>query len=263
MKIQLVPGVPVELEKVEFADEKWLAILLAPWRSTLTTLRAGSNEIGGKLLPELFAQENQSERFPEIDRDLRAVEDFAESLLRDAAAFDLVTEIHAIDEDILGRYSFKISPYTNEVADARIDLYWGVIGLVARALGVTVEGLTEKVLAHELAHAYTHLGADIDGERWDSQHFVKAARGLKEGLAQYYTGRIVERIQRQFPDAEHAYKTLLPHQPDEYRTHNTWVEAGRTPEEVRLAMISLRRKGLGTIEDFAGALENGASRLRK
>lgn len=41
-------------------------------------------------------------------------------------------------------------------ANARIGLFWGVIGLVSRHLGVSVAGLTVKVLAHELAHAYSH-----------------------------------------------------------------------------------------------------------
>ena len=62
-----------------------------------------------------------------------AVQKFAEFLLVDAAAFDLVKEIHAERNDILGRYSFKTMAYSNDVSEANIDLYWGVIGLVARA----------------------------------------------------------------------------------------------------------------------------------
>ena len=120
-----------------------------------------------------------------------------------------------------------------------------------------------KVLAHELAHAYTHLGANIDGERWDAAHFRVAERGLKEGLAQYYTSRIVERMRGQIADAEVAYQTLLPHQPDDYRTQLAWIDADRTPEETRFAMISLRRQGEGTLDAFGAALENGARRLRR
>ena len=35
--------------------------------------------------------------------------------------------------------------------------------------GFDVEALTYVVLAHELAHAYTHLGRDIDGNAWDTE----------------------------------------------------------------------------------------------
>ena len=263
VKIRIVPGVPAELENLKFDDDKWLAILLAPWRSTLTSLRTSLGDTKTTLLPELLVRPDQSARFPDIGANIEVVQSFAEALLRDAAAFDLVKTIHAIEEDILGRYSFKLTDYTHQVADAGIELYWGVIGLIARAIGVTVEGLTVKVLAHELAHAYTHLGADIDGERWESRQFAGAERGLKEGLAQYYTSRIVERMRGQIPDAEKAYATLLPHQPDDYRAHNAWIDANRTPEEIRFAMISLRRQGKGTLETFADALADGAGRLRR
>ncbi len=41
-----------------------------------------------------------------------------------------------------------------------------VIGLVSEWLGCAVEDLAIVVLTHELAHAYTQLGADIEGLRW-------------------------------------------------------------------------------------------------
>ena len=40
-----------------------------------------------------------------------------------------------------------------------------VIGLVSEWLGCAVEDLAIVVLTHELAHAYTQLGADIEGHR--------------------------------------------------------------------------------------------------
>ena len=39
-----------------------------------------------------------------------------------------------------------------------VILYWGAIGIAAKYLQVDIEDLTAVVLAHELAHGYTHLG---------------------------------------------------------------------------------------------------------
>jgi hypothetical protein len=71
--------------------------------------------------------------------------------------------------------------HDSDDANARVELFWGVIGLVSRLLGVSVEGLTVKVLAHELAHAYTHVGADADGRRWGTTAFQRTDRALLEG----------------------------------------------------------------------------------
>jgi len=65
-----------------------------------------------------------------------------------------------------------------------------VIGVCAGWLGVPVEELAAVVLAHELAHAYTHLGRDVDGRRWEAQAFRDGEHAPKEGLAQYYTARV-------------------------------------------------------------------------
>src|SRR4029077_10395808 len=45
-------------------------------------------------------------------------------------------------------------------------------------LGCDVEDLTVVVLTHELAHAYTQLGADIEGRRWAAPLFAKAEIAL-------------------------------------------------------------------------------------
>ena len=58
-----------------------------------------------------------------------------------------------------------------ERQESHVELYWGVIGLFSQILGLNPEALTIVILAHELAHAYTHRAADIDGKFWDSQGF--------------------------------------------------------------------------------------------
>ena len=84
-------------------------------------------------------------------------------------ALELLKKIGAIEQDILGAYFFRIP---------EVRLYWMVIGLIAGALQVSVEALTFVVAAHELGHAYTHLGRDIDGRRWDVDVFSRTDREL-------------------------------------------------------------------------------------
>lgn len=64
-----------------------------------------------------------------------------------------------------------------------------MVGLFAQVLGAPLEPVTAVVLAHELAHAYTHAGLDIDGVRWEASDFRRSELAIVEGLAQYYAER--------------------------------------------------------------------------
>lgn len=57
-----------------------------------------------------------------------------------------------------------------------------------------------------------------------------------------------------------AYEKLLPHQPEIYRTHLAWL-GQYTPEEVRQAMLTIRCRGAGSLEDFEALL--GEARVRR
>ena len=134
---------------------------------------------------------------------LPAALELSVELLGRLDAYDPVKIILEVNEDVLGVYRYKLpSRFRPEDPwSGSIELYWGVIGVVAAATGVTIEALTVVVLAHELAHAYTHLGADIDGRRWASTDFRDSAHPLKEGLAQYYTYRVLDRLRVRMPEA--------------------------------------------------------------
>jgi len=102
------------------------------------------------------------------------------ALLKEASRANVLGQIFAIREDVLGVYRFNPPKQPSwgdtDDANARIELFWGVIGLVSRLLGVSLEGLTVKVLAHELAHAYTHVGADADGRAgWAASSTARAS----------------------------------------------------------------------------------------
>lgn len=260
IRVFVEPGVPVELQNLLLDDDKWLAILIAPWRSQLERLQGSSIDVRTNLigsLPQYLVCEGQ---FAGIGLKLNDVASFAEHLLKIAAQFDLVKELHAVDDDILGQYRWS---QKNGQTSASTHLFWGVIGLIARSLGISVEGLTVKVLAHELAHAYTHLGADIDGHRWDNSDFKDTERAVKEGLAQYYTRQLLARLRTRMPEAEQAYEALLPHQPDDYRVQEKWVREGATPEHIRLAMVLFRRGRKTKLAEFESFLEQAKKDLGK
>lgn len=169
-------------------------------------------------------------------------------------------------QDDLGCYFYSVpdpsKPWKSERRESYIELYWAVIGLVARAIGTDVEDLAVVVLAHELAHAYTHVGCDIDGESWSSSAFCAADRALTEGLAQYYTFRVCDKIKMQLPGVLGAFDTLLQEQPKPYQAHRPWLQ-DNTPEQVRLAMLQTRRNGTGKVRDFEASLGQAKDSLRR
>ena len=69
------------------------------------------------------------------------------------------------------------------------------------------------------------------------------------------------------PEIFPTYEQLLKHQPKAYTTHMPWVERFK-PEEVRLAMLEIRRRHsgqndlFGQIEFFTRSLKTARQRLR-
>ncbi len=130
-----------------------------------------------------------------------------EELLHYARKSRLRDLMQRIEEDILGAYFYReeamlLGPH---VSSTRIELYWIVIGTVARYLGVSVRALTVVVLCHELAHAYTHVGRDIDGMSWQSM-FGEADKEFKEGIAQYYTHVVTAKLSHKYPEFHDAIR---------------------------------------------------------
>ena len=152
-----------------------------------------------------------------------------------------------IDEDCLGAYFF---------AAPRIELYWAVIGVTANQTGASVEGMTVVALAHELAHAYTHRGKDIDGIVWDTRVFSETDTLTIEGLAQFYTHVICTKLAARFPAALHAFNALLELQSFLYNDFRDWKrDQDHRGEAVRLAMIETRRAGVRDYGRFRDLLE--------
>lgn len=173
---------------------------------------------------------------------IRRVRDTATAWLRKLDKRRAVEQLIGIEEDVLGAYFFRIP---------EIRLYWVVIGITARALGVSVEALTIVVLAHELAHGYTHLGRDIDSDRWDTERFARTDVAIVEGLAQFYTHVVCKRLAQRMPQAIETYEALLKKQRGPYLAHQKWVKDDqRGGEIIRVTMIECRSRGITVPAEF-------------
>ena len=184
---------------------------------------------------------------PANEVDIRRLRETAEGWIKKLDELDALEPIFATKEDVLGAYFFRIP---------EIRLYWVVIGITARLLDVSVQSLTVVVLAHELAHAYTHLGYDIDNEQWDTGWFARSDLDIVEGLAQFYTQVICRRLERRMPSALATYEKLLEKQSGPYRAQLGWVEDDEHGGEIiRVSMIECRSKGLIEASVFNEAIK--------
>jgi hypothetical protein len=90
--------------------------------------------------------------------------------------------------------------------------------------------LTIVVTAHELSHAYSHLGRDIDGESWDTENFAGTNIQIVEGLAQFYTSIVCKKLNPRMPAALLAYETLLKQKSGPYPVHEKWINSNESEE---------------------------------
>ena len=260
--ITVHPGLPEGLQPLErqtIDDQHRLAVLLSPYRQALVAFRDSGKTLTEEMIPMLRSDELGRRLLDGRETDLGPAWRYADSLGKTLATFDLAKFILRVNEDVLGVYRYKVR-YDYDDPNPKIDLYWGVIGLIARDIGVPVEDLAGVVMAHELAHVYTHVGSDADDRYWDSRRFDESDVGLKEGLAQYYTDLVCQRLQRDAPGIGAAYQKLLPKQPDAYHVQEQWKDS--TPEMVRHAMLEIRRTSNdGTPETFKELLRRAKAPL--
>lgn len=259
--IEVLPGYPEALKALSFPDELRHVLLLTRFRRSLAEVASGT--AGLLQLYEALKQLPNGSDWAGVDpAAISDTREWAQEMLRRLETHDPVGKILTVNEDILGAYIYRADVHDEFATNsARIALYWCVIGLVSDWLGSSVEDLTVVVMAHELAHAYTQLGADIEGRRWPSHHFGEAETDLKEGLAQFYTLRALQRVHGRFPGAIDVFDTLLAKQPGPYHAHEPWVEHF-SPEAVRQAMIEVRRWQEGTLEQFTDRLGRAGEQLK-
>lgn len=157
--------------------------------------------------------------------------------------------------DWLGAYYFR---------EVRIELFWIPIWMVASRLQVSLDDLTIVVLAHELAHYYTHVGKDASGHDWQTEDFANCADTVVEGLAQFYTEAVCVQLKEQgIAGPLQAFQRLLPNQSDPYQLYSGWAVAHPSRAEVfRNALVQTRVEALTAEPEFVSLVEDHAQRLR-
>lgn len=248
--VRVVAGIPLPFADVlrELEGLEWLLL----HRPTILAAVDGTRFMAHQV--ERVRDALRDKAGPSDQNEIMRVQQTAEAWLRELDQVKAVEKIVGIHEDVLGAYFFRIP---------EIRLYWVVIGITARALGVSAEALTVVVLAHELAHAYTHLGRDIDSERWETERFAAADLDIVEGLAQFYTSVLCRRLEQRMPEALKAYEALLAKQSGPYQAHLKWVKDDEQGGEVvRVSMIECRSRGITAAAEFSKAIEKYKQGIR-
>jgi hypothetical protein len=248
--VRVVDGMPRPFADIvkNFQGIEWLLLN----RSLVESAELGAGFLGQHLddAKDFLGTTNNLVR----PRDIERVQTTAKRLLEKLDKVKAIKSMLEIEEDVLGAYFYRVP---------EVRLYWMVIGIVATMLNVSPEALTIVVLAHELAHAYTHLGRDIDNEQWTTSDFAAADLDIVEGLAQFYTGVVCRNLASRYPEAIRAYEALLGRQGKAYRAHLKWVEGDeRGGEIVRVAMIQCRSLGITDAKVFGHAIDRQRKQVR-
>lgn len=254
IQVDIVPGYPTVLKDMEFPDFNEQAEHLISVRRNLECYLQDSKAIAAAILSLPVDPRSSSSKREGFLEALSSGEVVVRKLLQFSVKQSILRNVLEVDKDILGTYSF-------EKDKGRIRLYWAVIGLVSSSLGVSPVNLAMVVLVHELAHAYTHLGADADGHTWPQM--FKQDRRILEGLAQYYTHVVLHEINLRGMESgiQRAYNELTVQQPETYQRHLLWVKQWQ-PEVVRASMLEARNAGFSNRGAFEAALEEQAKRLK-
>ena len=251
VSIRIVPGLPPPLADKLDGDFGVEAVMLN--RPLLSAVVEGMKFMADAR--DLMRSADDTIIGPAQPEDLGNVRDTAQAWLAWAHENDVSQGLGELDVDVLGAYLFK---------PRDVLIFWLPISIFAAAHQFPIDALTVVVLAHELAHAYTHLGYDIDGFDWRTEDFSESDRAVVEGLAQFYTHIVCRNLSPSIPEAERVFDRLLAEQHAIYRTQTRWTATAgeHSREVVRTGMVEGRRaqQPLETVQ-FGKTVANVAARL--
>jgi hypothetical protein len=247
---QVVDGIPISLARKleELPDPILLILLQNRWllkngESALNLLQNHLHSIF-RILDKEDSGEGEA---------LRTSSFFIKEILDKLDTFKLQDMIKDINEDVLGAYFFRVPT---------IQIYWMPIAIVAGLLDVSVESLSFVVLTHELSHAYTHIGLDIDGGQWNTDKFANTSKMIVEGLAQFYTESVCRKHENRQPDVLTAFNKFLEKQSEPYTHFKNWPQE-HAAEVVRFSMISTRSNNICHYDRFIDELNDNSKKIKQ
>lgn len=231
--VELRDGTPRVVSEILIQDD--LGAALSSYRETFAasvecmTLLARVPSHLSEGVKDVYLGQYPSAAVAEVDR-------FLQGMVARIDNANVVQRILEIDEDYLGIYESTHRSGT-------IGIYWGLIALCASRLGVSMEALALKVLAHEYSHALSHLGMDANGNHWELDSFHHADRFVKEGLANYFSWCALKSIDDWWTqEALRALEAIWPLQPPPYREFDIWRNSIKASQEtVRNALRKARQ----------------------
>jgi hypothetical protein len=168
--------------------------------------------------------------------------DRAEVLAQEALTSDGALSDSLRDSD--GRWSIITTNLLGnyDPATATVTLYSRLLEWTAQVLHIPITDLENVVFLHETVHAICHLGRDLDGRHWEafalpsSRDPVFKPSELHEGIAQYFTLRMIERLGD--TGMMNAFEALSNHQPPAYQA---WRGMRSAPIEQIRKLLMLAR----------------------
>jgi hypothetical protein len=237
--IKVVDRVPLSLLEIfNKFDENHIELLLHYRR-----MKSSAREIEFQILKySTFSKyHNELKTCDELHQTLNHLN----KLIKEVEKCGILEAIQKLGPDLLGAYFLN---------DNNIELYWLCIGLCNILYDLPIEDFTLVVLIHELAHGYTHIGCDKDGEQWQIEDFSQSDLKIVEGFAQFYTEMLCRDY---FDQATNAFNALLPNQSIEYTEYKHWFKENDSSkyEIARRILLKTRTKKIVKYDEFRMHLE--------
>jgi hypothetical protein len=220
VSIDVVDGMPGPLAKAVSDFEPW------QWWLVLNRPALEQADQGLKLVIE--NSEMLANYLPDTSKGVEAIgvsRAFISEILTRSVEKEILDRFRTINEDVLGAYW---------IYPSKIQIYWMPLAIFAPLLRVPLVTLTVAVLCHELVHAYTHRGADLNRQSWPTDLFIATDTYVKEGLAQYYTEKIMKELGGRLPDALAVFLAKTARQASPYTTKIGWATRGNRARRRRV-----------------------------
>ena len=243
--VHVTPGMPLKLvEALEGPDPRLLDLVanrrIISWTSSGLDWLLNKQSVFEELAPDSVLPID----FAAISRS----RDDVHKLSKWLESIKFPGEELIVSPDILGAYWFR---------RGYVTIHWLPIGMVSELYSLPLDGIVAVVLFHEMAHAWHHMGFDIDGRTWDTESLALSDTNVVEGVAQFYSEILVNLHRMSHPAVFAAWEGLLSRQTGPYRKHEQWSGISRVREVIRAALLATRmQQGLGVSEDqFDTAIE--------